>query len=108
MSRFQTIDISPLFKDDMNEKLKVAKQIEQSCLDTGFFFIDKHSIDCLDELFERTQQCHFSLTDEEKYAMAIRAYKPDSDVEIAGYYMSIKGKKAVESMVIIFLNVKLK
>jgi len=99
MSRFATIDISPLFGDNIEDKMKVAEQIDRSCRDTGFFFISNHSIDCLDELFERTQRYHLTEDEQAKFEMAIQAYNPNNSNILAGYYLSVKGVKAVESLV---------
>jgi isopenicillin N synthase-like dioxygenase len=99
MSRFDTIDISPLFSENMNAKMEVAKRIRNSCLDTGFFFISQHTIDNLDKLFEKTKEFHFTMTEEEKTKIAINAYNPDNENVLVGYYKSIKKKKAVESLV---------
>ncbi|CAF1234537.1 unnamed protein product [Rotaria sp. Silwood1] len=98
MSRFDTIDISALFGDDMDAKMEVAKKIDRSCRDTGFFFISNHTIDCLDELFERIQRYHLSENEDEKFKMAINAYNKNNTNILTGYYMSIKGVKAVESL----------
>ena len=99
MSRFETIDISALYYDNLEAKLEVAKKIDQSCRDTGFFFISNHAINCLDELFERTQHYHLSEDESDKLSIAINAYNNNNDNVLAGYYMSIKGVKAVESLV---------
>lgn len=99
MSRFETIDISPLFGDNIEAKIDVAKKIDRFCRDTGFFFISNHAIDCLDELFDRTQRYHLSENEDEKFKMAINAYNEKNTNVLAGYYMSVKGVKAVESLV---------
>ena len=39
-SRIPTIDISPLYTDDLEAKLEVAKQIDLICRKSGFFQIN--------------------------------------------------------------------
>ena len=104
MSRFKTIDISALFSElgtNLENKMHVAKQINESCRDTGFFFISNHSVDCLNELFKRVQQFHFALEEKEKIEMAVKAYNKKNNTEMSGYFMAIKGVKAPESLVCI-------
>lgn len=95
-----TIDISPLFGDDKNAKLKVAGEIDQACRGSGFFLISNHGITVLDKLVETTKKFHQSMTDQEKFDLAIVAYnEKNSKQHRNGYYLPIKGKKAVESYV---------
>ncbi|KAL1960532.1 hypothetical protein VTO42DRAFT_7111 [Malbranchea cinnamomea] len=91
------IDVSPLFGDDMEEKMKVARAIDAASRDTGFFYAVNHGVD-LKRLSDRTREFHMSITDEEKWQLAIRAYNKEHQKQIrAGYYLPIPGKKAVES-----------
>ena len=95
-----TIDISALFGSCAEEKQRVAKEIEAACLDTGFFLAANHGVDVLDELVRVTRKFHQSMSDEEKWQLAIVAYNEANTKQARnGYYLPIKGKKAVESYV---------
>lgn len=91
------IDVSALYGDDAEKKQQVAKAIDAASRDTGFFYAVNHGID-LDWLSEETKKFHMAITDEEKWQLAIRAYNKEHDTQIrSGYYLSVPGKKAVES-----------
>ncbi|WEW54859.1 isopenicillin N synthase family oxygenase [Emydomyces testavorans] len=91
------IDVSPLYGDDMEQKRKVAAAIDAASRDTGFFYAVNHGID-VRYLSESTEKFHMSITDEEKWQLAIRAYNSANKSQIrSGYYLPIPGKKAVES-----------
>lgn len=96
-----TIDIGPLFTSNFEEKLKVAKEIKEICrFGCGFFYIKNHNIsqETLDLLVSKCQDLHKRMSDEEKYEIAIFAYnKVNIKQKRNGYYLPIKGKKAVES-----------
>lgn len=95
-----TINISPLFGDDLQAKLKVAGEIDKACKGSGFFFISHHGVDTLDELVKTTRKFHKSLSQEEKWDLAIVAYNEKNKSQNRnGYYLPIEGKKAVESFV---------
>jgi len=52
----------------------------------------------LNDFFKITKQFHISVTDEERFKLAIVAYNKDNVKQVRnGYYLPIKGKKAVES-----------
>ncbi|KNG85435.1 isopenicillin N synthase [Aspergillus nomiae NRRL 13137] len=100
------IDVSPLFGDNMEEKMKVARAIDAASRDTGFFYAINHGID-VNRLSQKTKEFHMSITDEEKWDLAIRAYNKEHQDQIrAGYYLSIPGKKAVESFCYLNPNFK--
>lgn len=91
------IDVSALFGDDLAAKMKVAQEIHAASRDTGFFYAVNHGID-VNRLSQKTKEFHMSITDQEKWDLAIRAYNKEHQDQIrAGYYLSIPGKKAVES-----------
>ncbi|KAG4078792.1 hypothetical protein HA402_015382 [Bradysia odoriphaga] len=93
-----TIDISPLFGNDLQAKLKVAAEIDKASRSSGFFFASNHGVDVLDELVKTTRKFHQSLSEEEKWNLAIVAYnKENVEQKRNGYYLPIEGKKAVES-----------
>lgn len=95
-----TIDISALFGTDLEEKLKVAAQIDRACRNSGFFFAANHGVDVLEELVKTTRKFHQSLSEKEKWDLAIVAYNKDNTKQLRnGYYLPIEGKKAVESYV---------
>lgn len=99
-----TIDISPLFGSNLQEKLNVAAEIDRACRGSGFFFASNHGVDVLDDLVKTTRKFHQSLSEEEKLDLAIVAYNKNNTTQIRnGYYLPIKGKKAVESYVRDFL-----
>jgi len=91
-----TIDISPLFGDDQDAKLRVAQQINQACRGSGFFYASGHGVD-VQRLQDVVNEFHRTRTDEEKFDLAINAYNKANPHVRNGYYMAIKGKKAVES-----------
>ncbi|KAL2758891.1 hypothetical protein ACRALDRAFT_1062006 [Sodiomyces alcalophilus JCM 7366] len=91
------IDVSPLFGDDKEAKLRVAKQIDEVSRGTGFFYAVNHGVD-LPGLSRNTAKFHQEITDDEKWELAIRAYNKEHQSQVrSGYYLSIPGKKAVES-----------
>lgn len=91
------IDVSPLFGDNMAEKMKVARAIDAASRGSGFFYAVGHGVD-VNRLTEETRKFHLSITDEEKWQLAIRAYNKEHEKQIrSGYYLPIPGKKAVES-----------
>jgi len=94
-----TINIAPLFEKNLQDKLQVAKEIENACRDSGFFFISHHGLEnVLPELCNVTRKFHRNITEEEKLKLAIIAYNSENVKQIRnGYYLPIEGKKAVES-----------
>lgn len=90
------IDVSPLSGDDQDAKMRVAQEIDAACRGSGFFYAANHGID-LAALQDFTTEFHRSMTEEEKWELAIHAYNPSNPRSRNGYYMAIKGKKAPES-----------
>ena len=96
------IDILPLFLDDLSAKLRVARCIDTACRGSGFFYIANHQVN-VQELSKATRVFHTTITEKEKWQLAIRAYNPEHHKQVRnGYYLPIKDKKAVESFC--FLN----
>ena len=91
-----TIDVSSLARDDLEAKAKTAAEIHSACKGIGFFYAANHGIDIV-ELQEVTNEFHRTMTDEEKWDLAIKAYNKEGHNNVSGYYMAIKGKKAAES-----------
>ncbi|MGW6903543.1 2OG-Fe(II) oxygenase family protein [Streptomyces sp. NPDC054940] len=91
-----TIDISPLFGSDPDDKLRVAQEINKACRGSGFFYASHHGID-VQHLQDVVNEFHRTMTDEEKHELAINAYNKANPRVRNGYYMAVKGKKAVES-----------
>ena len=92
-----TSDRSPLFGGDRKAKMEIAQQIDDVCArGSGFFYAANHGID-LQVLQTVTEKLHQSMTEEEKFDLAIHAYNPKNPWSRNGYYMAIKGKKANES-----------
>ncbi len=90
------IDISGLSGNDASNKKEIADQIDRACKGSGFFYAANHGVD-LAALQKTTTDWHMSMTDEEKWDLAIKAYNPANPRVRNGYYMAIKGKKANES-----------
>jgi len=100
MATVPTILIAPLFGNNKEAKLRVAKEIDEACRGSGFFLASHHGVDVLEELVETTRRFHANITEEEKLDLAIVAYNKNNASQIRnGYYLPIKGKKAVESFV---------
>lgn len=91
-----TIDIRPLFRNSVTDKMEVASQIHLACRGPGFFYITNHGID-IKKLQEITNAFHRTMTSDEKRDIAINAYNPNNTHNRSGYYMAIEGVKAVES-----------
>jgi isopenicillin-N synthase len=91
-----TIDISPLYDAQSGAKLQAAQQINDACRRSGFFYAANHGID-LRALQQVTTEFHRSMTEAEKWNLAINAYNPNNPRSRNGYYMAIKAKKANES-----------
>eukprot|EP01124_Arcella_intermedia_P031793 TRINITY_DN7269_c0_g1_i1.p1 TRINITY_DN7269_c0_g1~~TRINITY_DN7269_c0_g1_i1.p1 ORF type:complete len:353 (-),score=77.25 TRINITY_DN7269_c0_g1_i1:3-971(-) len=90
--------MSPLFGNNHEAKLEVAKQIRDSLTDSGFFLLSGHGIKILKEFFDITRDFHQRITDEERMKLAIVAYNKDNVKQVRnGYYLPVPGKKAVES-----------
>jgi len=90
------IDISGLSGSDMGIKKDIARQIDEACRGSGFFYAANHGVD-LAALQRVTTDWHMAMTDEEKWELAIKAYNPANPRNRNGYYMAVKGKKANES-----------
>ena len=98
------IDISLLSSDDNEKKQKVVKQIHDASCGSGFFWAINHGIDTR-KLQTITDNFHQSVTDEESWNLAIRAYNINNVKQIRnGFYLPIKGKKAVKSYCILNPN----
>lgn len=91
-----TIDMSPLFGNSQSEKEGVAHEIEKAFRGTGFFYAANHGVD-LRRVRDVVSEFHRTMTAEEKFDLAIRAYNKNNQHVRNGYYLAIKGKKAVES-----------
>lgn len=90
------IDVAPLASDRRRAKSRIAAQIDSACRGLGFFYARGHGID-VDELQRRVSTFYWTMTEEEKFRLAINAYNPANLHVRNGYYMAIDGKKAVES-----------
>ncbi|AEW98054.1 MULTISPECIES: 2OG-Fe(II) oxygenase family protein [Streptomycetaceae] len=91
-----TIDISPLSGSDADAKSRVAREIHDACRGSGFFYASHHGVD-VQLLQDVVNEFHRTMTDQEKYDLAIHAYNKANPHIRNGYYMAVKGKKAVES-----------
>lgn len=90
------IDISALHGNDPKAKKAVARQIDEACRGSGFFYASGHGIDVA-TLAEMTRSMHQCVPKQEKFDLAIKAYNPVNNRSRAGFYLSIEGKKAPES-----------
>ncbi len=91
-----TIDITPLAGQDNDAKALVVRKIHYACRSTGFFYASNHGIDVV-KFHSIVNEFHRTMTDEEKWDLAINAYNKNNNQTRSGYYMAIPGKKAVES-----------
>ncbi|MEU8540544.1 2OG-Fe(II) oxygenase family protein [Streptomyces sp. NPDC048717] len=91
-----TIDISPLFGADPDAKAHVARQINEACRGSGFFYASHHGID-VRRLQDVVNEFHRTMTDQEKHDLAIHAYNENNSHVRNGYYMARPGRKTVES-----------
>ncbi|MDI5976672.1 2OG-Fe(II) oxygenase family protein [Amycolatopsis magusensis] len=91
-----TIDVSPLFGDDAQEKVRVGQEINKACRGSGFFYAANHGVD-VQRLQDVVNEFHRTMSPQEKYDLAIHAYNKNNSHVRNGYYMAIEGKKAVES-----------
>lgn len=90
------IDISGLAGNDPAIKQGIANEIDRACRGSGFFYAANHGVD-LKALQNVITDWHMSMSDDEKWNLAIHAYNPANPRNRNGYYMAIKGKKANES-----------
>ncbi len=90
------IDISPLSGGDAEAKLSVAKEIDTACRGSGFFYATGHGIN-IHRLQDVVEEFHHTMTDEEKFQLAIHAYNHANPHVRNGYYLAIPGKKPAES-----------
>jgi len=90
------IDISPLSGNDSNAKLNIAARINKACREEGFFYASGHDID-LQQLEASTLKFHRTITESEKWRLAIKAYNPKNKHFRNGFYLAIEGKKAPHS-----------
>lgn len=91
-----TIDIAQLSRGNHEDKLSIAQQIDKACRGSGFFYAANHGID-VGRLQDVVNEFHRTMTDEEKFQLAIHAYNKANSHIRNGYYMAVKGRKAVES-----------
>lgn len=91
-----TIDITPLAGEDEEAKALVARQIHCACRSSGFFYVSNHGIDIVTFHFI-VNEFHRTITEEEKWDLAINAYNKSNSQTRSGYYMAKRGEKVVES-----------
>jgi isopenicillin-N synthase len=91
-----TINIAPLRGADRQARLRVAREISEACRGSGFFYAAGHGVD-VRRLRDVVGRFHRTMTNEEKFALAINAYNKANPRTRNGYYMAIEGSKAVES-----------
>lgn len=96
------IDVSPLFSGEIEKKKQVASQIDEACRGSGFFFVKNHGID-LQSLLDVTSRFHATISDKERYELAIAAHNKDNAKQIRnGYSPPVQDKKPFENFC--FLN----
>ncbi|MDM5179170.1 2OG-Fe(II) oxygenase family protein [Massilia sp. DJPM01] len=96
MAHVPVIDIGPLLGGDAQARRRAAAQIDSASRADGFFYASGHGID-VTRLQQQVNRFHHAMTEQEKLRIAIHAYNPANPHVRNGYYMAIKGKKAVES-----------
>lgn len=90
------IDMSALFGDNEEEKLKIAKQIDSACRKNGFFQISNHGID-LTGVNEKTLSFFKKLSQEEKMKLAPRRLAPGNANTYRGYTPAdVSGKETFD------------
>src|SRR5689334_8996081 len=89
------IDIARLAGDGRNAKRSIAEEIDRACRSSGFFYAANHGIDFC-ALQRVTTDLHRSVSDDEKWSLAVKAYNPSNPRVRNGYYMGRKGKKTNE------------
>ena len=93
MLAIPVIDIGPLFGNDVEAKMSVAKQIDEVCRVSGFFQIKNHGIPELDALASKAFDFFQKQTTEQKMAMASKKFNPKSSHVYRGYFpASVNGK----------------
>jgi isopenicillin-N synthase len=102
ISLISTIDISPLYGNDLEKKLKVAEQIKEACHKTGFFAISNHTIDCFDELTSQTHAFFKNLSAEQKLQLAAHKWNKNNKNTYRGFFPSATNGK--EGLVNLFLS----
>ena len=90
------IDIEPLRGRAGQAQRHVAAQIHRASRGNGFFYVSGHGINVA-QLQQQVNRFHQAMTEQEKFQLAIHAYNSANPHVRNGYYMAIKGKKAVES-----------
>ena len=98
MSHIPTIDIGPLFTNDLAAKLNVAKQIDKVCRVHGFFSITNHGIDNLDTLEKEALRFFKKLSLEQKLALAPNKWNPNNPNTYRGYFPAkVNGKEGFDT-----------
>ena len=92
-NKILTIDIGPLFGTNLEEKLKVADQIRESCKTTGFFAVSNHCVNVLDELNVETFKFFKNLSTSEKLDLAPFNWNINNTNTYRGYFPSVIGKE---------------
>ena len=86
MDLIPTIDIAPLFGEDMQAKLLVGQQIDKVCRHTGFFQITNHGVKGLDVLSNKAFEFFEKLSKEQKLAMSPKKFNPNNNHIYRGYF----------------------
>ena len=89
------INIEPLFGNDIEAKMNVARQIDEVCRVSGFFQIKNHGISTqsLEALTSKTFDFFKKLTTEQKMSMASKKFNSSNSHLYRGYFpASVNGK----------------
>ena len=89
------INIEPLFGNDIEAKMNVARQIDEVCRVSGFFQIKNHGISTqsLEALTSKTFDFFKKLTTEQKMSMASKKLNSSNSHLYRGYFpASVNGK----------------
>ena len=93
------IDVSPLLIDsDLSAKNMIADQISVACRGSGFFYISNHGIDIC-KLQSVVYNFFNTITNDEKFKIAVNAYNKNSTHKHLGYYLPIPDKKLAERFI---------
>ncbi len=99
MTLIPVIDISPLFGDNIEEKLNVGKQIDNVCKFTGFFQITNHGIPDLQKFTEKAFEFFNNLTTDQKMKMAPKKFNPKNKHVYRGYFpASVNGNHILKKI----------
>ena len=84
------VDISGIFSDKLEDRLQVARELDDVCRNVGFFYIKNHGVDqtFIDEIYELSRQ-FFAQPEEKK--MEVWCFKNPTLRGYDGLYQEKRG-----------------